>query len=432
MAFLFSENTLNFHLSLQKTYAMSFKDLQLNKPILRAIAEAGYDNPTLIQQKAIPAILEGRDVIASAQTGTGKTAAFALPILQRLLHKQDAPKTGKKVKALIVSPTRELAQQIEQNFITYSTHTQLRTAAAVGGVAIEPQKEALKKGVDILVATPGRLLDLHKQEAVNLTAVEILVLDEADMMLDMGFLDDVQKIERLCPSDKQSLLFSATIPYKVEKFAQSILLQPERIAINPNEATTDKVAQLLYYVPKPQKIELCIYVLRNTIKGNVIIFRRTKYGVDKLESSLTKNGYTVASIHGDKSQTERQEALKEFKKGNAQILIATDVAARGIDISDLDAVINFDVPNVTDTYVHRTGRTARAGKEGITYTFCSADEKNYIANIQKAIGIQLDVIKDHPFPLDPEAKPQVHKKQGSKYKKGRKSTASKKKKKRWY
>ncbi|MBD0825420.1 DEAD/DEAH box helicase [Aestuariibaculum marinum] len=413
---------------------MSFKDLQLNKPILRAIAEAGYDNPTLVQEKTIPFVLEKKDVIVSAQTGTGKTAAFALPILQSLFDYQDAPKNGKKIKALIVSPTRELAVQIFENFKTYSTYTNLRTAVIFGGTSIEPQKDILNKGVDILIATPGRLLDLHKQDIVNLDYVETLVLDEADLMLDMGFIDDVKKIERLCTKEKQILLFSATIPYKVEQLANTILKAPERIEVAPNSSTSRNINQVLYYVPKRNKIELCLHLLRNTIKGSIIIFRRTKFGVDKLEKTLLKNGYKVDSIHGDKTQNLRQEALNKFKNGYVNILIATDVAARGIDINELDAVINFDLPNIPETYVHRIGRTARAGKSGTAYSLCSADEKTYIKNIQQLIQLQLDVVEDHPYPLDPKAKPIVHKsnKTGSKHKKGRKSEASKKKKKRWY
>lgn len=413
---------------------MSFKDLQLNKPILRAIAEAGYDNPTLVQEKTIPFVLERKDIIVSAQTGTGKTAAFALPILQLLFDNQDAPKKGKKIKALIISPTRELADQIGENFKTYSAYTNLRATVVYGGTSIEPQIDVLKKGVDILIATPGRLLDLHKQDVINLDYVETLVLDEADLMLDMGFIDDVKKIERLCTKEKQVLLFSATIPYKVEQLADTILNNPERIEVAVNSSTSKNINQVLYYVPKRHKIELCLHLLRNTIKGSILIFRRTKFGVDKLEQTLIKNGYKVESIHGDKSQNLRQDALNKFKNGDVNILIATDVAARGIDINELDAVINFDLPNVPETYVHRIGRTARAGKTGTSYSLCSADEKSYIQTIQQLIQLQIDVIDEHPYPLDPKEKPMVHKSQktGSKHKKGRKGEGSKKNKKRWY
>ncbi|WMI69771.1 DEAD/DEAH box helicase [Mangrovimonas sp. YM274] len=413
---------------------MSFKDLNLNKPILRAIAEAGYDEPTLIQEKTIPLVLEGNDLIASAQTGTGKTAAFALPILQLLFDKQDAPKKGKKIRALIVSPTRELAIQIGENFKTYSTYTNLRSTVIYGGTGIEPQIDVLTKGVDILVATPGRLLDLHKQDVINLDYVETLVLDEADLMLDMGFIDDVKKIERLCPEDKQILLFSATMPFKVEQLANTILKSPKRIEVTPTSSAAKDVSQILYYVPKRNKIELCLHLLRNTIKGSILIFRRTKFGVDKLEQTLLKNGYKVETIHGDKTQNDRQEALKKFKNGYVNILIATDVAARGIDINELDAVINFDLPNIPETYVHRIGRTGRAGNIGSAYSLCSADEKAYIKSIQQLINVQIPVEEDHPYPLDPKAKPEVHrsKNSGSKHKKGRKGQGSKKKKKRWY
>ncbi|MGS2726783.1 DEAD/DEAH box helicase [Psychroserpens sp. BH13MA-6] len=411
---------------------MSFKDLKLNKPILRAIAEAGYDEPTLVQEQTIPIVLEHTDVITSAQTGTGKTAAFALPILQLLFDRQDAPKKGKKIRALIVSPTRELAIQIAKNFSTYGKHTNLRSAVIFGGTSIEPQKDILEKGIDILVATPGRLLDLHKQDLINLDYIEIFVLDEADLMLDMGFIDDVKKIERLCPESKQTLLFSATMPYKVEQLANDILKSPKRIEVTPTSSAAKNVSQVLYYVPKRNKIELCLHLLRNEIKGSILIFRRTKFGVDKLHQTLLKNGYNAERLHGDRSQTERQNALADFKRNKVTILIATDVAARGIDIDALDAVINFDLPNVPETYVHRIGRTGRAENLGHAYSFCSADEKTYVKSIQQLINVQIPIAENHPYPLDPKAKPIVHKKKGSKYKKGRKSQASKKKKKRWY
>jgi ATP-dependent RNA helicase RhlE len=413
---------------------MSFKDLQLNKPILRAIAEAGYDEPTLVQEKTIPLVLDKKDVITSAQTGTGKTAAFALPILQLLFDKQDASKRGKKIRALIISPTRELASQIGESFKTYSKHTNLRTSVIFGGTSIEPQKDVLKKGIAILVATPGRLLDLHKQDLINLDYIEILVLDEADLMLDLGFIDDVKKIERLCPKGKQTLLFSATIPYKVEQLANSILKTPERIDVTPNHSAAKNVSQILYYVPKRNKMELCLHLLRNTIKGSILIFRRTKFGVDKLEKTLLKNGYKVASLHGDKTQSDRQTALNKFKNGYANILIATDVASRGIDIKELDVVINFDLPNIPETYVHRIGRTGRAKEFGIAHSFCSADERSYIKTIQKFINVQIPIEEEHPYPLEAKAKPIIpkSKKTGSKHKKGRKGKGSKKNKKRWY
>lgn len=411
---------------------MQFKDLKLNKPILRALTEKKYEVPTPIQASSIPIILEKKDLIASAQTGTGKTAAFALPILQLLFDKQEEGKKNKKIRALIISPTRELAIQINESFNRYSKYTHLKSAVVFGGASIEPQKEVIKKGVDILIATPGRLLDLHKQAIINLSFIETFVLDEADLMLDMGFIDDVRKIERLCPEKRQTLLFSATMPHKVVDLAKTILNTPEKIEIAPTSSTNKSVDQILYYTPKPKKIDLCIHLLRNNIKGNILIFRRTKFGVDKLEKSLIKNGYNVTSIHGDKSQSQRQIALNNFKNGEANILIATDVASRGIDIKNLDAVINFDIPNITETYVHRIGRTGRAGKKGVAYSICSADEKKYILDIQKTINKIIPVEENHPFPLAKNAKPEAHKKKGSKHKKNRKSANSKKKKKRWY
>lgn len=413
---------------------MSFKDLQLKSPLLKAIEDQGYSNPTVVQEKTIPCVLNKQDIIVTAQTGTGKTAAFALPILQLLFAKQDAAKGGKTIKALIVSPTRELALQIGNNFKAYGRHTNLRTTVIFGGISDKPQIDVLTKGVDILVATPGRLIDLQKQDIITLSQVEILVLDEADLMLDMGFIDDVKKIETLCPKDKQILLFSATMPNKVEELANSILKTPKRIEVSPTLTAATTVSQLLYYVPKRNKMELCLHVLRNEIKGNILIFRRTKFGVDKLETTLSKNGYNVDTIHGDKTQTDRQEALKKFKNGVVDILIATDVAARGIDINELDAVINFDLPNIPETYVHRIGRTGRAGQNGKAYSFCSADEKNYVKTIQLLIQKDIPVEENHPYPLDPKAKTETHKSKESKskHRKGRKSAASKKKKRRWY
>jgi ATP-dependent RNA helicase RhlE len=418
----------------RKLHLISFKDLKLNKPLLRAIAEQGYENPTLVQVNAIPSILEKKDIITSAQTGTGKTAAFALPILQLLHTYKDAPKKSKKIKAVVLSPTRELAIQIGSNFSNYGKYINLRIGVFYGGVSIEPQKDVLKKGLDILIATPGRLLDLHKQDLINLDYIEIFVVDEADLMLDMGFINDVKKIERLCSKSKQVLMFSATIPKKVEELVSNILEDPIRIEVTPSITIPENVNQWLYYVSKRHKMELCLHLLRNTIKGSLIIFRRTKFGVEKLEQTLLKNGYLVTSIHGNKTQKNRQNALANFKMNKVNVLIATDVAARGIDIENLEAVINFDLPNIPETYVHRIGRTARAGKKGSTFSLCSIDEKSYIKNIERLINIKLDVVKDHPYPLDLTEKSRFNKPKTtkSKHKKGRKSNASKKNKKRWY
>ena len=412
---------------------MQFSELPLHKSILKALTQERYHRPTEVQEKAIPVILTKKDVVVSAQTGTGKTATFALPIIDQLHHTaEDSEKKTKKIKALVLSPTRELAQQIEQNFKKYAKYTNLRTAVVYGGMSLEPQKDVLKKGIDILIGTPGRLIDLHKQGYIDLRLLKTFVLDEADLMLDMGFINDVRKIEEFCPQKKQTLLFSATMPEKIKELASSILKNPEIISINSENTTSKNIGQLLYYVPKKNKTDLCLHLLRNTINGRTIIFRRTKFGVDKLEKTLIKNGYKVASIHGDKSQGVRNEAIANFKDKKATILIATDVAARGIDIVNVDAVINFDLPNIAETYVHRIGRTGRAGKSGIAFSFCSVDETSYVKTIQELLERKIKIVEDHPFPL---VKPK-HKKQQpntvSKNKKGRKSAASKKKKKRWY
>ena len=419
---------------------MHFSDLNLNKPLLKAIFEKNYETPTEVQQQTIPLVLAKKDVIASAQTGTGKTAAFALPILQLLFHQLDANKNQKNSRALIVSPTRELALQINEEFRDYSKYTKLSSMVVYGGISIDAQKKVLKKGVDILIATPGRLLDLCKQEIVDLSTIEILVLDEADLMLDMGFIDDIKKIDILCPNEKQVLLFSATMPSKVVHFAKNLLSNPEIVEVISKKSETAKVKQLLYYVPKPNKIELCLHLLRNTIKGNILIFRRTRNGVDTLEQTLLKNGFKVETLHGEKSQNLRQNALSKFKNNEVTILIATDVASRGIDIEDLDVVINFDLPNVSETYVHRIGRTGRAGKKGTSFSFCSIDEKKYVVEIQKTIKKAIHVVEDHPYALQRKEKAidlnkkssTKQKNSNTKHKKGRKSTASKKNKKRWY
>lgn len=412
---------------------MDFKHLGFNKPILKAINDKQYTTPTPVQEKCIPLVLDKNDLIVASQTGTGKTAAFALPIVQLLFDKQDAPKKGRKIKALIISPTRELAVQIEENFYDYSKYTKLETTVLYGGAGLEPQIARLRKGVDILVATPGRLLDLHKRDVVNLDYVETFVLDEADLMLDMGFINDVKKIERLCPKSKQTLLFSATMPAKIAELAESILVDPRKVEVTPHSSAAETVTQRIYRVSKADKVELCFYLLRNVVKGNIIIFRRTKYGVSKLEKSLKRNGFLADCLHGDKSQNARQRALNKFKNGDVNILVATDVAARGIDIDDLDAVINFDIPNVSETYVHRIGRTGRAGKEGISISMCSAEEREYLKGVEKLLGRVIEVEEENPFPQAADAEPEVHtSNRTSKYKRGRKSSASKKKKKRWY
>lgn len=411
---------------------MTFKDLSLHKNILRAIEEVGYRKPTEIQEKIIPFILQERDVIGIAQTGTGKTASFALPILQKIIKNQQATKRKKRILALIITPTRELAEQIQQAIKVYAKYTNVRSMAIYGGTAMDPQIDQLKKGVEVLIATPGRLLDLYKREKLYLDNVETLVLDEADLMLDMGFIDDVKKIVKITPKDKQLLLFSATMPDKIIALSKEILTNPETIEIS--QKTPKKIEQKRYYVSKRKKMELLLHLLRNEIKGSILIFRRTKFGVNKLEETLKKNGYKVTSLHGDKSQTARQTALNSFKNNEVNILIATDVASRGIDINGLDVVVNYDQPNIPETYVHRIGRTGRAGKTGKAFSLCSPDEVAYIKRIQKLIKQPIQEVKDHPYIQKPKKRdienPQEPKKK--RYKKGRKSAASKKKKKRWY
>ena len=411
---------------------MKFSDFPFNKSILKAVAEERFQTPTLVQQQAIPLVLDKKNVIVSAQTGTGKTAAFALPIIQLLFDEQDAEKGEKKIRSLVVTPTRELAIQILENFKSFSTYSNLRATAVFGGVSLQPQKEILAKGIDILIATPGRLIDLQLQGNIDLSAVEIFVLDEADLMLDMGFIADIKKIEALCPKKKQTLLFSATMPEKIVDLAKKVIKSPVVVEINPEETTAKNIGQLLYYLPKKNKTDLCLHLLRNTINGKIIIFRRTKFGVDKLEESLLKNGYKVASIHGDKTQGTRNKAIEDFKDKKAHILIATDVASRGIDITNVDAIINFDIPNIPETYIHRIGRTGRAGKSGIAFSFCSPDENAYIKLIEALIEKPIKVIIEHPYVIDKPKHKKLQPNTVSKNKKGRKSEASKKKKKRWY
>ncbi len=409
-----------------------FKTLQLNKPIQRALADKHYFTPTPVQAQVIPLILEGKDVIVTARTGTGKTAAFALPIIQKLYDKQIASRKGRKIRALIVSPTRELAIQIEENFKSYHKYSQLESTVVYGGTSIESQTNRLKSGVDILIATPGRLLDLHKQNIIKLDHVENLVLDEADLMLDMGFIDDIFKISKLCTGRTQTLLFSATMPNNVIELSKTLLDAPCNVQIDNRDLTNNPIEQKLFYVPVSKKNQLCVHLLKQIKADQVIIFRRTKYGVEKLENVLIESGFEVVSIHGGKSQALRKEALNTFKNSGAQILIATDLAARGIDVNELSLVINFDIPNVPETYIHRIGRTGRAGNPGLAYSLCSAEDKAYINDILNLTGGNIVTENDHPFPLDPDAQPTIHKKKGSKYRKGRKSKASKQKKKRWY
>lgn len=367
---------------------MHFKDLQLITPILRALDDAGYSEPTEIQTKAIPYILQGRDLIGCAQTGTGKTAAFAIPVLQTLKNRKP---DHRNIRALVLTPTRELAIQIEENFEMYSKYLPVSQVCIFGGVSQGRQVTALEKRVDVLIATPGRLLDLCGQGLLDLSKIEILVLDEADRMLDMGFVHDVKRILKLIPKRRQTLFFSATMPPSIRTFAESILHQPVEVAVTPVSSTAETVEQGIYYVEKKDKTQLLTDILKNE-KERTLVFTRTKHGADRLVRKLTKTGIPSAAIHGNKSQNARQRALDDFKNSRIRVLIATDIAARGIDIDELPLVINYELPNVPETYVHRIGRTGRAGMEGRAISFCDTEERTDLKNIQKLIGITLPVL----------------------------------------
>lgn len=416
---------------------MTFSDLNLLKNIQLALTEEGYTAPTPIQQQAIPVILDGNDLVGCAQTGTGKTAAFAIPILNQLHRIVGSSQKRKYIRALIVTPTRELAIQIGESFDTYGKYTNMRQITLFGGVSQVPQVDQLKKGVDILIATPGRLLDLHKQGFVDLDHLHTLVLDEADQMLDMGFINDVKKIIKLTPTNRQTLLFSATMPIAIRELADSFLTQPKYVSVTPISSTAETVNQKVYFVGKEDKRKLLYHLIRNENLSNLLVFTRTKHGADNVVKALKKNGVTAEAIHGDKSQSARQRVLESFKKNEIGVLVATDIAARGIDIENLPYVLNFDLPNVPETYVHRIGRTGRAGNGGISISFCGKDEETYWKDIQKLIRVSVKVIEDHPYPWKneekvPEAEVKKDFRNTSKNKNSRKSDASKKNKKRWY
>lgn len=368
---------------------MNFTDLNIISPIMKAVTQAGYTKATEIQYQTIPHILNGNDVIGCAQTGTGKTASFAIPVLQ-LLDKNPAEKKG--IRTLILTPTRELAIQISENFKTYGTFLNLKHLAIFGGVPQGKQIAALDRGVDILIATPGRLLDLIGQGCIKLSQIEILVLDEADRMLDMGFVNDVKKILTKVPAKRQTLFFSATMPQEIRKFAQSILNNPKEINVTPVSSTAETVKQSVYYVEKAEKLDLLIHILEDQTIHRSLVFARTKHGADKLAKKLMKSGIHAAAIHGNKSQNARQKALEDFKNSKIRVLIATDIAARGIDIDELPHVVNYELPNVPETYVHRIGRTGRAGYEGVAISFCDTEEKKDLKNIQKLIGFNMPVV----------------------------------------
>ena len=377
---------------------MKFNELGLIAPILKALTAQGYAEPTPIQRQAIPPALKGRDVLGCAQTGTGKTCAFAAPILQRL-H-ADVVVGPRYIRALILTPTRELALQIQECFEAYGKNLPLRSAVIFGGVGQQPQVDQIKKGLDILVATPGRLLDLQGQGLLDLGRVEIFVLDEADRMLDMGFIHDVRRVLKLLPAKKQTLFFSATMPPEVMELVNALLRDPVKVAVDPVSSPVEVIRQSLYFVDKGNKTKLLSHLVRELGVKNALVFTRTKHGANKVASDLVKSGITAAAIHGNKSQTARQQALADFKAGKVQCLVATDIAARGIDIEELSHVFNYNLPEVPETYVHRIGRTGRAGHGGTAISFCDFAEREYRKGIEKLIGKKLPVVEGHPWPME--------------------------------
>jgi len=379
---------------------MSFENLNLIEPIKKALKTEGYTTPTPIQEKSIPIILNHKDLLGCAQTGTGKTAAFAIPILQ-LLSAEEAPQDRgvRQIRALILTPTRELAIQIGESFEAYGRHTNLKYKVIFGGVPQHSQTVALRSGIDVLIATPGRLLDLMDQRFVHLREVKMFVLDEADRMLDMGFINDVKRIISKLPAKRQTLFFSATMPLEIQHLASTILTNPVMVEITPVVETTNLIKQSVYFVEKSDKKSLLLHLLKDAKVESALIFTRTKHGADKVVKDLEKAGIDSAAIHGNKSQNARQTALSNFKSKRTRILVATDIAARGIDVDDLSHVINFELPNVPETYVHRIGRTGRAGANGIAISFCDAEEKQYLKDINKLIAKTIPVVLDQPYPM---------------------------------
>ena len=376
---------------------MTFDKLDLIEPILNALKHEGYTQPTPIQEIAIPIVLQGKDLLGCAQTGTGKTAAFAIPILQQLYRNRENDKIHRKIKVLIVTPTRELAIQIGESFAAYGRFLKFRHAVIFGGVPQNPQVNTLKAGVDILIATPGRLLDLQSQGYVKLNELSIFVLDEADRMLDMGFIHDVKKLIKLIPAKRQSLFFSATMPDSIRVLAGTILTKPEEVAVTPVSTTAETIQQELYYVEMGDKKDLLIHILQDKKIATALVFTRTKHGADKVQRLLSKANIKTEAIHGNKSQNARQNALRNFKERTTRVLVATDIAARGIDIDDLNLVINYEIPNIPETYVHRIGRTGRAGLDGKAISFCDVEELEYLRDIQKLISMEIPVVKGHPY-----------------------------------
>ncbi len=417
---------------------MLFEDLPLSKSIQRAVFEQNYITATPIQEQAIPIVLSGRDLIGCAQTGTGKTAAFAIPIIHQLHRIIGSSKKSHPIRALIVTPTRELAVQIGQNFDQYGKYTNITQLTIFGGVSQLHQVDTLRKGVDVLIATPGRLLDLVKQGYIDLDYLHTLVLDEADQMLDMGFVNDVKKIVKLTPKNRQTLFFSATMPIAIRELAQLFLNDPAMVSVSPVSSTAENVEQRVYFVDKTEKRNLLYQLIKNENITDVLVFSRTKHGADNVVKALRKHDIAAEAIHGDKSQNARQRVLDAFKKKEVGVLVATDIAARGIDIDQLPFVINFDLPNIPETYVHRIGRTGRAGNGGVAISFCSKDEDQYWKDIKKLIKVEVTIVSDHPYPWHSGDSPDVIKetpknsnRSGEKFN-SRKSEVSKQNKKRWY
>ena len=377
---------------------MLFQSLNIIEPILKAVQEEGYTTPTPIQAQSIPIILQGTDLLGCAQTGTGKTAAFAIPILQ-LLSANKTYDRKKRVRSLIVTPTRELAIQIGESFRAYGRHTGLTCTVIFGGVNQNPQVAALRGGVDIVIATPGRLLDLMNQGHLTLRDVEIFVLDEADRMLDMGFIHDVKRLLAALPKKRQSLFFSATMPPEIIKLASTILHNPEKVSVTPVSSTVDIIKQFVYFVDKGNKNALLVEILKDKNIKTALVFSRTKHGADKVVKILLNHNIKAEAIHGNKAQNARQRALTNFKAQTTRVLVATDIAARGIDVDDLEYVINYEMSNIPETYVHRIGRTGRAGAKGTAISFCDAEEKEYLRDVEKLIAKKIPVIDNHPFPL---------------------------------
>jgi len=396
---------------------MKFTELNIIEPILKALEKQNYSEPTAIQKKAIPILLEGKDIMATAQTGTGKTAAFAIPILQ-LLEKGDSRPSS--IKTLVLTPTRELAIQIKESFDDYGQFLTSKNAVIFGGVNQKSQVDQIKKGVDVLIATPGRLLDLMNQGYIDLKHIQYFVLDEADRMLDMGFIHDIKKIIKVLPHKRQSLFFSATMPKTIVELSNQILNSPTRISVSPVSSTAETIQQQLYYTNKSTKKDLLYHILKDSSLDQVLLFDRTKHGADRIVRDLKKKNITAAAIHGDKAQNQRQKALIQFKEKKIRVLVATDIAARGIDIDKLQYVINYDIPNVAETYVHRIGRSGRAGESGLAISFCEPEENEYVKEIEKLIKQKIPVVNKNPFPQTDKPMTTAEKKEFEKEKQRRK------------